>query len=51
LNIKHFLPKFGVTWDFGVINLLVILGMGGLFCWYIGMFESKHIPDFIIEQQ
>jgi hypothetical protein len=43
--------KAGLTWDFGVINLLVILGMGGWFCWYIGMFESQHIPDFIVEQQ
>ena len=43
--------KGGLTWDFGLINLLVLFGFGALFCYYIGMFDSKQIPDFVVNQQ
>jgi len=39
------------TWDFGILNALVILGLGIGFCWSIGMFESKSIPDFVVNQK
>lgn len=37
-------------WQFGLINIMVIFGVGGLWCLNMGLFDGDNVPDFVAKR-
>lgn len=37
-------------WQFGLINILIIFGVGGLWCLQMGFFDGENVPDFVAKR-
>jgi len=37
-------------WQFGLINIFIIFGVGGLWCLQMGFFDGENVPDFVAKR-
>lgn len=38
------------TFQFGLINILLIFGIGAIFCFKLGLFDGDNVPDFVAKR-
>eukprot|EP00967_Tisochrysis_lutea_P014582 scaffold16409_cov30-Tisochrysis_lutea.AAC.2 len=37
-------------WQFGLINIIIIFGIGALWCLQMGFFDGENVPDFVAKR-
>jgi len=38
------------SWQFGMVNIFIIFGLGGLWCMSMGFFDGENVPDFVAKR-